>query len=105
MDLIYLLANQLFSVRITYVPRNADVCIVDGMFLVQSHVDLPLTFGGEANVTLPRIVRHPNRKECACDTLDIHQLMILPENIIVWHRERQMYLDLNSACLKILLKL
>ena len=67
-DLKYLLANQLFSVRITYAPRNVAVCIVDRMFLVQSHVDSPFTFGGEANVTLSRIVRHPNREECACDT-------------------------------------
>ena len=36
--------------------RNVDVCIVDGMFLVQSHVDLPSTFGGEANVTLSRLI-------------------------------------------------
>ena len=36
--------------------RNIDVCIVDGMFLVQSHVDLPSTFGGEANVTLCRLI-------------------------------------------------
>ena len=68
MDLKYLLVNQLFLVRTTYAPRNVDVCIVDGMFLVQSHVDLPSTFGSVANVTLSRIVRHPNREECACDT-------------------------------------
>ena len=37
---------------ITDALRNEDVCIVDGMFLVQSHVDLPSTFGGEVNVTL-----------------------------------------------------
>ena len=36
--------------------RNVDVCIVDGMFLVQSHVDLPSTFGGEANVTMSRLI-------------------------------------------------
>ena len=30
---------------ITDAPRNVDVCIVDRMFLVQSHVDLPSTFG------------------------------------------------------------
>ena len=43
---------------ITNAHRNVDVCIVDGMFLVQSHVDLPSTFGGEASVTLSRLVRH-----------------------------------------------
>ena len=37
---------------ITDAPRNVDACIVYGMFLVQSHVDLPSTFGGEANVTV-----------------------------------------------------
>ena len=56
MDLKYLLTNQLFSkfeVRvITDAPRNIDACIGDVMFLLQSHVDLPSTFGGQANVTL-----------------------------------------------------
>ena len=47
MDLKYLLTNQLFSVRSrSDAPRNIDACIVDGMFLVHSHVDLPSTFGG-----------------------------------------------------------
>ena len=36
---------------ITDALRNEDVCIVDGVFIVQSHVGLPSTFGGEANVT------------------------------------------------------
>ena len=37
--------------------RNVETCIFDGMFLVQSHVDLRSTFGGEANVTtLSRLV-------------------------------------------------
>ena len=40
---------------ITDALRNVDVCIVDGLFLVQSHVDLLSTFGGEANVTLSRL--------------------------------------------------
>ena len=31
---------------ITDAPRNIDACIVNGMFLVQSRVDLPSTFGG-----------------------------------------------------------
>ena len=37
---------------ITDAPRNIDVCIVDGMFLVQSRVDLSSTFGGQAKMTL-----------------------------------------------------
>ena len=37
---------------ITDAPRNIDACHVDGMFLVQSHVGLPSTFGGQANVTV-----------------------------------------------------
>ena len=53
---------------ITDALRNVDVCIVDGMFLVQSHVDLPSTFGGEANVTLSRLVRRVNHVDFACDT-------------------------------------
>ena len=53
---------------ITDAPRNEDVCIVDGMFLVQSHVDLPSIFGGEANVTLSRLVRRANHIDFACDT-------------------------------------
>ena len=60
---------------ITDAPRNLDACIVDGMFLVQSHVDLPLTFGGEANVTqsdvLIMYILHVT-------LINIHQLMKLP---------------------------
>ena len=52
--------SSLFSkleVRIiTDALRNIDVCIVDGKFLVHSHVDLPSTFGGEANVVLSRLI-------------------------------------------------
>ena len=52
--------SSLFSklkVRITTdALRNIDACIVDGMFLVQSHVDLPSTYGGEANVTLSLLI-------------------------------------------------
>ena len=72
MALKYLLTNQLFSkleVRIiTDAPRNIDACIVDGMFLVQFHVDLPSTFGGQAKVTLSRLVRRANHVYCAFDT-------------------------------------
>ena len=53
---------------ITDAPRNIDACIVDGMFLVHSHVDLPSTLGGQANVTLPRLVRRANHVDFACDT-------------------------------------
>ena len=64
--------SSLFSkleVRIfTEALRNVDVCIVERMFLVQSHVDLPSTFGGEANVTLTRVVRRANHVDFACDT-------------------------------------
>ena len=34
----------------------------------QSHVDLPSTFGGQANVTLSRLVRRANHVDFACDT-------------------------------------
>ena len=71
MELKYLLKNQPFSkleVRIiTDAPRNIDACIGDGMLLVQSHVDLPSTFGGQANVTLSRLVRCANHVDFACD--------------------------------------
>ena len=53
---------------ITDASRNIDDCIVDGMFLVQSHVDLPSTFGGQANVTLSRLVRRANHVDFARDT-------------------------------------
>ena len=51
MDFNYLPTNLSFlsklEVRIiTDAPRNIDACIVDAMFLVQSRVDLPSTFGG-----------------------------------------------------------
>ena len=53
---------------ITDAPRNIYACIVDGMFLVHSHVDLPSTFGGQANVTLSCLVRRANHVVFACDT-------------------------------------
>ena len=53
---------------ITDAPRNVDACIVDGMFLVQSHVDLSITFGGQANMTLSLLVRRANHVDFACDT-------------------------------------
>ena len=53
---------------ITDAPSQLDVCIVDGMSLVQSHVDLSSTFGGEANMTLTCLVRRSNHVDFACDT-------------------------------------
>ena len=53
---------------ITDAPRNIDACIVIDMFLVQSHIDLPSTFGCQANVTLSRLVRRANHVDFACDT-------------------------------------
>ena len=38
------------------------------MFLVQSHVDLSITFGGQANMTLSLLVRRANHVDFACDT-------------------------------------
>ena len=35
------------------------------MFLVQSHVDLPSTFGGQANVTQTRLFRRANHVDFA----------------------------------------
>ena len=52
------------------------------MFLIQSHVDLPSCFGGEANVTLSRLVRRANHVYFACDTYK-NQLMMLQEKIMV----------------------
>ena len=48
-------------------PRNVDVRVVNGMFLVQYHVDLPSTFGVVANVTLSHLVRRANQVDFACD--------------------------------------
>ena len=42
--------------------------VVDGMVLIQSHVYLPSTFGGVANVTLFLLVRRANHVDFACDT-------------------------------------
>ena len=53
---------------ITDAPRNIDVCFVDGMLLVQTHVDLPSTFGGQANMTLSRLLRRANHVNLACAT-------------------------------------
>ena len=55
------LFSQLVVRIITDALRNVDVCFVDVMFLVQSHVDLPSTFGGEANAL-------SNHVGFACDT-------------------------------------
>ena len=55
------------------------------MFLVQSHVDLPATFCGQANVTVSRLLRRANHVDFAGDILNIHRLMI---EIMVWYRER-----------------
>ena len=52
---------------ITDAPSQLDVCIVDGMLLVQSHVDLPSAFGGEANMTMTCLVRRSNHVDFACD--------------------------------------
>ena len=58
-----------FEARVvTDAPRNVDVSIVDGMFLIQSLVDLPPTFGGVANVILSRLARLANRVDFVCDT-------------------------------------
>ena len=53
---------------ITDAPRNIDARIVNGMFLVHSRVDLPSTFGGEADMTLSCLVRRANHVDIACDT-------------------------------------
>ena len=38
------------------------------MFLAQSHVDLPSTFGGLAKLTLSRLIRRANHVDFARDT-------------------------------------
>ena len=49
-------------------PENVDVCIVDGMFLIQSLANLPQTFGGIANVILSCLVKLGSRVDFVCDT-------------------------------------
>ena len=58
---------------ITDAPRNIDACIIDGMFLVHYHVDLPSSFGGQANVTLSDM---QIMKILHVTLLKIHQLTI-----------------------------
>ena len=62
------LFSKLETKKITDDHRNVDVCIVDGMFLIQSLVDFPVTFGGVANVILSRLGRLANRVDFAYDT-------------------------------------
>ena len=62
---------------VTDAPRNVDVCIVHGMFLVQFHVDLPSTFGGEANMTLSGPVRRANHVDFVCDTYKYPSINII----------------------------
>ena len=74
---------------ITDAHRYVNIYIVDGMLLLQSHVDLVSTFCGVANVTLPCLVRRANMVDFASDTyINIYQLMILPKKIMVWYKER-----------------
>ena len=68
----------------TDAPRNVDVCIVYRMFLVQSHVVLPSTLGGEANVTQFVLSDVQIVSILHVTLINVLQLMILPENIIVW---------------------
>ena len=53
---------------ITDAHRNVDFCIVNGMFLIQNHVDLVSTFCGKANVTLSCLVRRAHLVDFACDS-------------------------------------
>ena len=53
---------------ITDAPRNNDVFYCRWNVPVQSHVDLPSFFGGQANVTLSRLVRCANHVDFSCDT-------------------------------------
>ena len=62
------LFSELEVRKIKNAPRNVDACIVDGMFLVKSHVDLPSIFGGQANVTLSCLVSRANYVDFARDT-------------------------------------
>ena len=72
---------------ITDAPRNVDACIVDGMFLVQSHVVClqPLVVKQMRLCLVISDVQIVYIKHVAL--LNIHQLMILPE-IMVSYGER-----------------
>ena len=67
---------------ITDAPRNVDACIVDGMSLVQS-----TAFGGQANLTLSRLVRRAIHVDFACDTFKNLSINDITE-VVVWYRER-----------------
>ncbi|MCG7875152.1 MAG: hypothetical protein N0C90_02335 [Candidatus Thiodiazotropha endolucinida] len=49
-------------------PRSVDVCIMDGMFLIQSLVALPPTFGGVAKLIMSCLARLADRVDFLCDT-------------------------------------
>ena len=91
MDLKYLSTTVYSKLEvwiITDTPSNIVICIADGRILVQSHVDLPSTFGGVTNVTLSRLVRHANRVDFACDTSRIYlSINDFPEKIMFWYKE------------------
>ena len=92
---------------ITEAPRNVDVCIADGMFLVQSHVDLSSAFDGVANVTLSRLVMRANRLDFAYDTYkypssnaitrEDHLLVYGEVNVHVSGAEQRMPKDFTQA--------
>ena len=56
------------------------------LVLVPSHVDLPSTFGDQANVTVSSCQTCKSYRNLHVTLLNIHQLMILPEKIMVWYR-------------------
>ena len=62
---------------ITDAPRNIDACIVDGMFLVQSHVYFSSIFGGQANGTLSRLVRSADHVDFASDTFKYPSINVI----------------------------
>ena len=65
---------------------SEGVCSVDGMLLNQSHVDLVLTFCGIANGLCLVLSDVQIWLILHVILINIHQLMILPEKIMVWYR-------------------
>ena len=49
-------------------PPSRDACAIDAMFLIQSLVDVPATFGGIAKVILARLLEFAPRVDFVCDS-------------------------------------
>ncbi len=49
-------------------PTTVQACVLDAMLIIQSHMDLPKTYGGLAGSILKRIMKSSDRVDFVCDS-------------------------------------